>query len=80
MEPFLQQSTEMVENVRDLILSDVWGSAQVEGPGCEWYFFSYIDFRSLLRLKWAIKSRDYELILVVNTLTKISKIFVLAMV
>ena len=46
MEPFSQKSNKVVENIGDLILSDVWGLAQVEGPGHEYYFFSYIDFKS----------------------------------
>ena len=46
MEPFPQCLTKTVENIGDLILSDVWGPAQVEGPGRERYFFTYINFKA----------------------------------
>ena len=46
VELFPQQLAETVKNIGDLILSDVWGPAQVEGPVCEHYFFSYIDFKT----------------------------------
>ena len=46
VEPFPKEATESADKIGDLILSDVWGPAQIEGPGCEKYFYSFIDARS----------------------------------
>ena len=46
VEPFPKEATESADKIGDLILSDVWGPAQIEGPGREKYFYSFIDARS----------------------------------
>ena len=43
VEPFPKEATEKAEKISNLIVSDVWGLAQVEGPAHEKYFYSYMD-------------------------------------
>ena len=43
VEPFPKEATEKAEKIGDLIVSDVWGPAQIEGLACEKYFYSYMD-------------------------------------
>ena len=33
VEPFPKEATESADKIGDLILSDVWGPAQIDGPG-----------------------------------------------
>ena len=46
VEPFPKKAEEEVENTSDLIVSDVWGPAQIEGPNREKYLFSFTDVKS----------------------------------
>ena len=43
VEPFPKEATEKAEKIGDLIVSDVWGLAQIKGLACEKYFYSYMD-------------------------------------
>ena len=46
VEPFPQQATKKAEQTGNLVVSDVWGPAQVEGPTHEKYFYSYTNAKS----------------------------------
>ena len=35
-----------VQNISNLVLSDVWGLAQTKGPAWEKYFYSFTDAKS----------------------------------
>ena len=38
-----KEATNKAEKIGDLIVSDVWGPTQIEGPACEKYFYSHMD-------------------------------------
>ena len=46
VEPFPKEAMEIVEKTGDLIVSDVWGPARMEGSAHEKYFYSYTDVKS----------------------------------
>ena len=43
VEPFPKEVAKIAKKICDLIVSDVWGPAQVEGLACGKYFYSYMD-------------------------------------
>ena len=43
VELFPKEATEKAKKIGDLIVSYVWGPAQIEGPAHEKYFYSYMD-------------------------------------
>ena len=46
MDPFPKKAEDMVNQIGDVTVSDVWGPAQTEGPSHEWYFYSFTDIKS----------------------------------
>ena len=46
MDPFPKEGAEKVQAAGDLVVSDVWGPAQVKGPRRERYFYSYTDAKT----------------------------------
>jgi transposase InsO family protein len=46
VEPFPQQAEDKAEKTGDIIVSDVWGPAQIEGPSHEKYFYSFTDVKT----------------------------------
>ena len=59
MELFPKEATKLVDKSGDLVLSNVWGLAQIEGPGCENYLYSFIDTRSRYSIIY-FRSIKYE--------------------
>jgi Pol polyprotein, beta-barrel domain/GAG-pre-integrase domain/gag-polypeptide of LTR copia-type len=46
VEPFPQRAEDKAEMTGDVIVSDVWGPAPIEGPRHEKYFYSFTDVKS----------------------------------
>ena len=61
VEPFPKEATKSVDKIRDLVLSNVWGLAQIEGTGCEKYFYSFIDTRSRYLIIYFRSTKDEAL-------------------
>lgn len=61
VEPFPKQTDEKVQAIGDLTLSDVWGPAQIEGPGRERYFYTYTDFKTRYSVLYFGHTKDEAL-------------------
>jgi transposase InsO family protein len=46
VEPFPKQAEDTAAHVGDLMVSDVWGPGNIEGPAREHYFYSFTDAKS----------------------------------
>ena len=46
VEPFPKKAEDMVDQISDVTVSDVWGPAQTKGPSHERYFYSFTDIKS----------------------------------
>ena len=46
MKPFPKRTEDMVDQVGDVTISNVWGPAQTKGPSSEQYFYSFTDIKS----------------------------------
>lgn len=58
MELFLKHAEEMAKAPGDLIMSDVWGLAQIEGPVHEQYFYSFADANTRYSVVYFENTKD----------------------
>lgn len=56
-----KEATETAEKIGDLVLSDVWGPAQIEGPAWEKYFYSFTDAKSWYSMIYFRNTKDEAL-------------------
>ena len=59
--PFPKEAEETAKEPSDLIVSDVWGPAQVKGPAWEKYFYSFTDAKTRYSVVYFGNSKDEAL-------------------
>ena len=61
VEPFPKRAKDTVNDIGDVIVSDVWGPAQTDGTACEHYFYSFMDLKSKYSVIYFRNTKDEAL-------------------
>ena len=56
-----QESQDMVNQISDITVSNVWGPAQTKGLSHEWYFYSFMDIKSRYSVIYFGSAKDKAL-------------------